>query len=385
MRECDPARVAPKRAQMIAATSLSSQFVESPVPATPEPGDWRKSLANAVSSAAELCELLGLDPERVGLGSRAMREFPLKVPRGFAARMHRGDPDDPLLRQVLPLAAEEKEVAGFGVDPVGDLLSRAATGLLHKYQGRALLITTGACAVHCRYCFRRHFPYSEESALHSGWAAPLAQVRSDPSITEVILSGGDPLSLSDRRLAQLTEQLATISHVKRLRIHTRYPVVLPERVNANFLTWLDSVNLQKVMVIHANHAQEIDESVRAACKSLRERGVTLLNQSVLLAGVNDNVTTLANLSEALFDIGVLPYYLHVLDKVAGAAHFAIAEARAVAIHRELAAQLPGYLVPRLVREIAGAPAKMPVTGVPERGISDATIRADKSMTLPPSA
>jgi EF-P beta-lysylation protein EpmB len=370
---------------MIAATSLSSQFVESSVPTTLEPSDWRKSLANAVSNTEELCGLLGLDPEHIGLSSRAVREFPLKVPRGFVARMRHGDPHDPLLRQVLPIVDEENEVAGFGVDPVGDLSSRAATGLLHKYEGRALLIATGACAVHCRYCFRRHFPYSEESALQSGWSVPLEQVRSDASIGEVILSGGDPLSLSDRRLTQLTDQLAPISHVKRLRIHTRYPIVLPERIDAGFLTWLDGVHLQKVMVIHANHANEIDESVRNACRSLHQHGVTLLNQSVLLAGINDTTAALAALSESLFDIGVLPYYLHVLDKVAGAAHFAIPDDQALAIHHDLAAQLPGYLVPRLVREIAGAPAKMPVTGVPEHPISDVTIRADKSMTLPPSA
>jgi len=346
---------------MIAATSLSSQFVESPVSAL---SDWRKSLANAVSTVDELCRLLDLDPEQINLGSAAIRQFPLKVPRGFIARMRRGDPRDPLLRQVLPIADEEKEVAAFGVDPVGDLLSRAATGLLHKYEGRALLITTGACAVHCRYCFRRHFPYSEASALQGGWSEALDQVRADPTISEIILSGGDPLSLSDRRLTQLTDLLATIPHVRRLRIHTRYPIVLPERVDAGLMAWLEKVQLQKVMVIHANHAQEIDESVRAACNELRDRGVTMLNQTVLLAGVNDSPDALADLSEALFGIGVLPYYLHVLDKVAGAAHFAIDDAEALAIHGALAGRLPGYLVPRLVREIAGAPAKMPVTPAP---------------------
>jgi EF-P beta-lysylation protein EpmB len=346
---------------MIAATSLSSQFVEAPVSAL---SDWRKSLANAVSTVDELCQVLDLDPEQINLGSAAIRQFPLKVPRGFIARMRRGDPRDPLLRQVLPIADEEKEVAGFGLDPVGDLLSRAATGLLHKYEGRALLITTGACAVHCRYCFRRHFPYSEASALQGGWREALDQVRADPTISEIILSGGDPLSLSDRRLTQLTDLLATIPHVRRLRIHTRYPIVLPERVDAGFMAWLDRVQLQKVMVIHANHAQEIDESVRAACNELRDRGVTMLNQTVLLAGVNDSPDALADLSEALFGIGVLPYYLHVLDKVAGAAHFAIDDAKALAIHGALAVRLPGYLVPRLVREIAGAPAKMPVTAAP---------------------
>ncbi|HEU4653065.1 MAG TPA: EF-P beta-lysylation protein EpmB [Steroidobacteraceae bacterium] len=349
---------------MIAATSLSSQFIASSAEASIEPVAWRKALADAVSSVDELCRMLDLDPEKMSAGVNALREFPLKVPRGFVARMRRGDANDPLLLQVFPFAAEEKTVAGFGVDPVGDLLSRAATGLLHKYEGRALLIATGACAVHCRYCFRRHFPYSDESALQNGWGAALEQLRADASINEVILSGGDPLSLSDRRLIQLTDQLAAVPNVKRLRIHTRYPIVLPERIDAGLLAWLDGVSLQKVLVIHANHAHEIDGSVGSACSRLRERGVTLLNQSVLLAGVNDDASTLANLSEALFAVGVLPYYLHVLDKVAGAAHFAIPDAKALEIHRQLAARMPGYLVPKLVREIAGAPAKMPVTAVP---------------------
>jgi L-lysine 2,3-aminomutase len=350
---------------MIAATSLSSQFIApSTEPGADPPSEWRKALANAVGNLGELCELLGLDPRQISASSGASREFPLKVPRGFLARMRRGDPTDPLLRQVLPITDEEKTVDGFGVDPVGDLLSRAATGLLHKYAGRALLIATGACAVHCRYCFRRHFPYSEESALNGGWNAAVDQLRSDPSITEVILSGGDPLSLSDRRLTQLSDQLAIIPHVTRLRIHTRYPIVLPERIDSGLLSWLRGIKMQKVVVIHANHAQEIDETVRVACDRLREHEVTLLNQSVLLKGVNDDATTLAKLSEALFAIGVLPYYLHVLDRVAGAAHFAIEDGDAIAIHRDLAARLPGYLVPRLVREIAGAPAKMPVTEVP---------------------
>ena len=349
---------------MIAATSLSSQLVESPSTASLEPSVWRKSLANAVTTIDELCQLLNLDIQQLNVGSAAIRQFPLKIPRSFVARMRRGDPLDPLLRQVLPVADEEKAVAGFGLDPVGDLLSRAATGLLHKYEGRALLITTGACAVHCRYCFRRHFPYSEESALQGGWIDAMDQVRADPSITEIILSGGDPLSLSDRRLTQLTDLLETIPHVRRLRIHTRYPIVLPERIDSGFLGWLDRVPLQKIVVIHANHAQELDETVGDACNRMRDHGVTLLNQSVLLAGVNADPETLANLSEQLFGMGVQPYYLHVLDKVAGAAHFAIEDGQAIAIHRALANRLPGYLVPRLVREIAGAPAKMPVAATP---------------------
>jgi EF-P beta-lysylation protein EpmB len=225
-------------------------------------------------------------------------------------------------------------------------------------------VATGACAIHCRYCFRRHFPYAEESALQQGWQPALDALRADPTISEVILSGGDPWSLSDRRLQQLTDGLQAMPHIRRLRVHTRYPIVLPERIDRGLLDWLQGIRLQKVVVMHANHAREIDESVRQACRRLSSAGVTLLNQSVLLKGVNDSVSALAELSEALFETQVLPYYLHVLDKVQGAAHYDLPEARALQLHRELTARLPGYLVPRLVREIAGAPAKSAVVAAP---------------------
>jgi EF-P beta-lysylation protein EpmB len=215
--------------------------------------------------------------------------------------------------------------------------------------------------VHCRYCFRRHFPYSDESALADGWRTSLTYVHADPTIEEIILSGGDPLSLSDRRLQQLTDALESIPHVRRLRIHTRYPMVLPDRIDEGFTRWLTQMRLQKVIVVHANHANELDDATRRACRDLAVAGATVLNQSVLLAGINDDVDTLANLSEALFEAGVLPYYLHVLDRVAGAAHFDVQTARALELHAELTARLPGYLVPRLVREVSGAPSKTPVT------------------------
>jgi EF-P beta-lysylation protein EpmB len=338
---------------MIAATPLPSQF-ENSAP------HWRALLADAVTDPAELCAILKLDASLVAPALEAAQGFALRVPRGFVNRMRPGDPNDPLLLQVLPLRAELARAAQFTTDPVGDLASRAAAGVLHKYHGRALLIATGACAVHCRYCFRRHFPYSDESALHQGWRAALDHIADDASVSEVILSGGDPLSLSDRRLAQLTQALQSIPHVRRLRIHTRYPIVLPERIDAGFVEWLDGVTLQKVVVIHANHAQEIDSAVAHACQQLADAGATVLNQSVLLAGVNDSVETLVELSEALFAMNVLPYYLHVLDKVQGAAHFDIDEARALEVHAELSARLPGYLVPRLVREVPGEAAKTPV-------------------------
>jgi EF-P beta-lysylation protein EpmB len=351
---------------MIAATSQANQF--DPQPADSEPKQaaagrrWQQLLADAITDPGELCALLDLDPALVLPAIAAAQGFALRVPRGYVARMRRGDPNDPLLLQVLPQAAELQLADGFVTDPVGDMESRAAPGLLHKYHGRALLVATGACAIHCRYCFRRHFPYGEESALHQGWQPAVERLRADPSINEVILSGGDPWSLSDRRLKQLTDALQAIPHIQRLRVHTRYPIVLPERIDCGLLDWLGSLRLQKVVVMHANHVREIDESVRLACRRLSAAGVTLLNQSVLLKGVNDTVEALAQLSEALFETQVLPYYLHVLDKVRGAAHFDMPEARALQLHRELTARLPGYLVPKLVREVAGASAKTAVVG-----------------------
>jgi len=351
-----------KRAPMIAASSPASQYS---IPAAGTvgvvaPRPWQQVLAEAVTDPAELCSLLHLDDTVIPPALRAAQAFSLRVPRSFVARMRPGDPNDPLLLQVLPVAAESHSSAGFSADPIGDLASRIAPGVLHKYHGRVLLVTTGACAVHCRYCFRRHFPYDAESPLAAGWQRTLEHVRADSSISEVILSGGDPLSLTERRLRQLSTALQEIPHVRRLRIHTRYPVVLPERVDAALLEWLGELRLQKVMVIHANHAQELDQQVERACRKLRDTGTVLLNQAVLLAGVNATVADLRQLSERLFEIGVLPYYLHLLDKVAGAAHFDIEAAAAFRLHRALATELPGYLLPRLVREDPGAAAKSPV-------------------------
>jgi EF-P beta-lysylation protein EpmB len=270
------------------------------------------------------------------------------------------DPHDPLLRQVLPLADECLASEGYGDDPVGDLNAMVVPGLLHKYEGRVLLTATGACAVHCRYCFRRHFPYADANPLADQWRQSLDYIAGDESITEVILSGGDPLSLSDRRLAELVRRLDAIEHLRRLRLHTRLPIVLPERVNDEMLDWLGATRLKTAIVVHANHANEIDASVVAALKRLKASGTALLNQSVLLRGVNDSAEALMDLSEKLFDAGVLPYYLHLLDKVQGAAHFAVRESDAQQLMAEIGRQLPGYLLPRLVREIPGAPGKIAV-------------------------
>ncbi len=328
-------------------------------PAEPWPtGEWRRLLAEAVTDPDELLRLLGLDGRAPSATPDATRGFPLRVPRGFVARMRRGDPDDPLLRQVLPDRAEDVPAPGFTADPVGELAAPRTGAVLHKYHGRALMVATGACAVHCRYCFRRHFPYAEHHAPSEDWQAALDRIAADPDITELILSGGDPLTLPDARLAELARSAVGLPQLRRLRFHTRLPIVLPQRVDEALVGWLAEVPLPTVVVVHANHANEIDDDVRRAAAALRTAGATLLNQSVLLAGVNDSADALAGLSEALFDAGVLPYYLHMLDPVAGAAHFAVAESKAVELMRELAARLPGYLVPRLVREVPGAPAKV---------------------------
>jgi len=282
------------------------------------------------------------------------------VPRGFVERMRFGDPNDPLLRQVLPLDDELRPMPGFSLDAVGDADAKAASGVIRKYRGRALLITTGSCAVHCRYCFRRHFPYAEETAAAAGWREAIELIRADDTIDEVILSGGDPWSLSTAKLAELTDALATVPHLKRLRIHTRLPIVLPERVDDTLLAWLAHLPWPVTVVLHANHANEFSDSVDAALACLRKAGVTLLNQAVLLRGVNDDVDALANLSERGYRAGVLPYYLHQLDRVQGAAHFEVSDDDARRLHAALAARLSGYLVPKLVREVAGDPGKRPL-------------------------
>ena len=326
------------------------------------PPRWQQLWREAVRDPRELLSLLGLAHLAGQLSENAATQFPLRVPRGFVDRMRHGDPHDPLLRQVLPLDDEDRIVPGFELDAVGDTAARAASGVIRKYRGRALLVATGSCAIHCRYCFRRHFPYAEETAAAGGWSDAIALIASDASIDEVILSGGDPLSLATSKLAELTDALASIPHLKRLRIHTRLPTVLPERVDAALLAWLRALPWPVTVVVHVNHANEFDGKVDAALASLREtgaasKGIVLLNQAVLLRGVNDTVDALADLSERSFASGVLPYYLHQLDRVAGTAHFEVEDARARGLHAALAARLSGYLVPRLVREVAGEPGK----------------------------
>ena len=327
--------------------------------ATPALPDWRELWRQSITDPQVLLRRLDLEHLADRLPA-ADAGFPLRVPPGYLARIRPADPTDPLLLQVLPQLAELDQTEGYRLDPVGDMPALASHGVLHKYQGRALLIASGSCAIHCRYCFRRHFPYAEETAAAGQWQEAVDYLRGDDSISELLLSGGDPLSLSNAKLAQLTPQLAGLPHLKRLRIHTRLPAVLPERVDAGLLEWLEALPLQKVVVLHINHPREIGPEVAAACSRLRAAGVTLLNQAVLLRGINDDADTLAELSETLMACGVLPYYLHQLDQVRGAAHFEVDDALALALIEALRGRLPGYLVPRLVREVAGDPAKRPL-------------------------
>jgi L-lysine 2,3-aminomutase len=322
--------------------------------------DWQLALQAGFTRPRALLDYLELNPELPALAPALLRGFPLRVPRAYAARMQKGNPDDPLFRQVWPQPAEGQEVPGYHRDAVGDLARTRPGGLIHKYQGRALVIATGACAVHCRYCFRRHFPYGGQLAARDHWRETLATIAADPSLEEIILSGGDPLALADDKLAAFADALAEIPHVQRLRLHTRQPVVLPERVDASLLAWLGRGRLRKLIVLHVNHPQELGPELCAALGRLRALGLPLLNQSVLLRGVNDSATVLGELSRSLFNAGVLPYYLHLLDPVEGAAHFNVTDTEAADLMRDLSAQLPGYLLPRLVREIPGEPAKTPI-------------------------
>jgi EF-P beta-lysylation protein EpmB len=296
--------------------------------------DWRAALRAAFRTPGELLDFLEMSPEQRAALEPCDNAFAQLVPRGFAARMRKGDLDDPLLRQVLPIARE-----------------------LRKYAGRALLIAPAACPVHCRYCFRRHFPYAEHAAMRDEWRTTVAALAEDNEITEVILSGGDPLTLTNRRLGTLIDQLDALEHLETLRIHTRFPIVLPERVDNGLVDLLATTRLRVVLVVHCNHAQEIDRGVETALSRLGSAGTTVLNQSVLLDGVNDDADTLVELSRRLFEAGALPYYLHELDRVAGAAHFEVEASRARELIDAIRSRLPGYLVPRLVRETPGALSK----------------------------
>lgn len=336
-------------------------MIENSTPKNPHsiPGKalWQKSLINLVTDPEELWALLDLPKDLLPDAKRVAQLFPLKVTREFIARMIPNHLDDPLLKQVLPIGLEEKIVPNYVADPLKEQLAAKVPGLLHKYQSRVLLVFSGACAIHCRYCFRREFPYEEHRLNLKSWQPALDYIKNNSDIHEVIFSGGDPLVVRDAFLKEFLQQLKEIPHVRRLRIHSRLPIVLPSRITPELLDLFDSKRFQWVMVIHSNHAQELDDSVADAVAKCRQTGMTVLNQTVLLKGINNNVQTLKALSERLFEMGVLPYYLHLLDPVAGASHFDMDEREAVQLHQALQAQLPGYLVPKLVREEAGKLSK----------------------------
>lgn len=346
-----------------------------------QPRDWQSELSQMIRSVDELLNFTGNKPSDVDDLDTIGSDFPLRVPRPYASRIQRGNPHDPLLRQVLPLALENQSVPGYVSDPLHEANSNIMPGIIHKYHGRVLLILAGSCAINCRYCFRRSFPYQANQNSPAEWVLALDYIRQHNDISEVILSGGEPLIHSDERLHQLVGSIADIEHVKRLRVHTRLPIVIPQRVTSNMLDWLTNSRLQSIVVLHTNHAAEIDDDVFAALHRIKSSGITLLNQSVLLKGVNDDLNVLKQLSERLFEAGAMPYYLHLLDKIEGAAHFDVPTPRAQQLVGQLCAQLPGYLVPKLVRECAGEPAKTPILALPENSLHSPTGASRNSLFL----
>lgn len=318
---------------------------------------WQEELSHSIREPRELLEYLDLPLSLLPQAEKASALFGLRAPRPYLDRIVKGDLQDPLLRQILPLADELTLTPGYSDDPLQEAASNPVRGLVHKYHGRALLIAAPHCAINCRYCFRRAFPYADNTPNRAQWQTAFEQLRADTSIREVILSGGDPLASSDRQLQWLVEQVLTIPHILRLRVHSRLPVVIPQRITDETLRWLANTRLQSVLVLHINHPREVDARVAASVAQLRAAGVTVLNQAVLLQGVNDDLAAQVALSETLFAAGILPYYLHLLDRVQGAAHFAVSDADAIRLHRQLQTRLPGFLVPRLAREEPGAAHK----------------------------
>lgn len=340
---------------MIPQTDLSCQIKKNQPAATPD--SWQRQMINSVRDAAELCQLLGLSPDQINLSEQAARQFPVTVPHAFIDHMEANNPNDPLLLQVLNLSEEDLRPQGFSSDPVDESDFMAAPGLIHKYHGRVLMVVSGKCAINCRYCFRRSFPYSENNPGREQWQTAFDYIKQDTDLTEVIFSGGDPLSAPDNHLQWLVQQLEEINHLKRLRIHTRLPVVIPERICDDLLGWLAKTRLKVQLVLHINHANEIGTDLKNAIRRLDGLGIQTLNQSVLLKGINDDVETLQELQEKAFDAGILPYYLHLLDPVEGASHFQVSKDQALNLVTQLRAKLPGYLIPRLAVELPGKSSK----------------------------
>ena len=317
---------------------------------------WLIDLAEAFNDPVKLLTFLELNPADFEQAILARKLFPLRVPKSFAQRMEKGNPQDPLFLQVMSAEQEFLQVEEFTRDPLEEQHS-PAPNILHKYHNRLLFMVKGGCAVNCRYCFRRHFPYEDNKGTKQNWQKALQYIAERPEIEEVIFSGGDPLMAKDHELEWLIKHLENIPHLKRLRIHSRLPVVIPQRITDEFCRLLAQTRLQKILVTHVNHANEIDADFAHAMAKLKDCGVVLLNQSVLLKNVNDDALILKTLSDRLFSVGILPYYLHLLDKVEGATHFYLNDAQALKIYKELQRISSGYLVPKLAREIGGEPNK----------------------------
>lgn len=322
---------------------------------------WQLALANAITKPIDLLNMLDLPSDLAN--DLATKNFPFFITHSFAHRIQKKNPADPLLRQVLPIDAENKHHHAYTLDPLNEAKANVMPGLLHKYAGRVLLTVVGGCAINCRYCFRRHFPYRENNPSLQQWQDALTYIAKDKSIYEVILSGGDPLLAPDHYLESLIKRINQIKQIKIIRIHSRLPIVLPSRLNASLLNVFKQSTQKIVLVIHCNHAQEINMEVKQALQACQDANIPLFNQSVLLKGVNDDVDTLCALSHKLFDAQVTPYYIHLLDHVQGSAHFAIPDSKAKTLMATLRTRLPGYLVPLCVREIPGALAKVPLTSM----------------------
>ena len=320
---------------------------------------WQKDLQQVITDPQKLLSLLEIDTNEYLQHFKAKQLFPVRVPLPFIKRMKKKDINDPLLKQVMPLKSEFVVTEGFTTDPLQEHDS-VAEGLLHKYKNRVLMIVKAGCAINCRYCFRRHFPYQENSPNKQRWQQALNYIADHNEISEVIFSGGDPLMANDDYLAWLVGKVEAISHVKRLRIHTRLPVVIPNRITDKLVSILADSRLKATMVFHINHSNEINEEFVNALEPLKIARIPLFNQSVLLNGINDDADTLIKLSETMFDAGIIPYYLHLFDPVQGAAHFDVKEEKAIKIVNDMLKALPGFLMPKLVREIAGQTNKTPI-------------------------
>ncbi|MBJ9703953.1 EF-P beta-lysylation protein EpmB [Acinetobacter calcoaceticus] len=325
--------------------------------------NWQSQLSDLITDPLELLNLLELSTDQLLSGAiLASEQFKLRVPRAFVGKMNVKNPFDPLLLQVLPHHLELEEHPEFVTDPLGEEAANQLPGVLHKYQSRFLLTLTGACAVHCRYCFRRHFPYQENLPKNDDWLNIKNYIETNPNINEIILSGGDPLTLSNRKIALWLERLSSLKQIKILRIHSRVPIVIPNRIDEELISLLKNSRLRIILVVHSNHASELDDFTCSKLLQLSAEHITVLNQAVFLKGVNDSAQTLIDLSYRLFEARVMPYYLHVLDKVKGAQHFDLIPSEIDDIYRDVLANLPGYLVPKLVREIAGEKNKTPLFG-----------------------